>query len=143
MMIHGVSETATLHKLYVNGVLRDTSTARSNPNVDSGTTYIGEGKSGNISYTGVIGTVAIWNVALNASEIAGAYAEDPVVAPRKSFVAPWLCRQESLVACWPCLAGQSPEPNLVGSAYAMALTGNPPKADGDPLGWYGITPIAV
>ncbi len=141
VMIQGVSETSTSHKLYVNGTLRSTSTASCNPNVSSGNTYIGRSRVGGLGYLGTIGTVAIWDAALTADEIAGMYAREGVTA-RMSFVAPWLVRPESLQGCWPCMAGSSPEANLAGSSYAMALTGSPPRADGGPLAWYG-SPIAA
>jgi len=133
--IAGVSESTTSHKLYAGGLLRNTQTTSCNPNVDSGTTYIGRSFSATLGYTGTIGVVAIWSAALNADEIAGLSGQLGTTPTRAAMV-PWRVRPESLVACWPSVSrNASTEYNLAGTGYDMTVNGSPTIEDGEGLGW--------
>lgn len=74
---------------------------------------------------GDIAEAAIWNVALSDAE----------VALLATGVGPYAVQRANLVAYWPLLGAESPEPDVVGT-FAMSLVGSPPQA-AHPFVFYG------
>lgn len=114
----GVFTSTTSRTVYLDGVAGSTDTFSVAP---TGTPDFIIGFSGSV-LTGSIADVAIWNVALNASEIA-ALARG---------VRPNNIRTSALIGWWPLDGLSSPEPDLSGNSHNGTLTGTA-LANGPPV----------
>lgn len=89
------------------------------PSAYTGTKRIAAGTDGSLAFTGSLAEMAVWNVALDAGEIA---------ALAKGF-SPLFIRPQSLVAYWPLRGYAAPEPDLWSNNLAGTLTGSPSAVD--------------
>jgi hypothetical protein len=62
-------------KLYVNGVLEDSSTGSSTPDINSGALIFGNAPGGSYQYTGLLDDVRIWSYPLDDYEVAHLYTD--------------------------------------------------------------------
>lgn len=122
-------------RAYVNGGSEGTeTTSRTATGMNS--TYLGVQQNATIGnyMIGRIAEAAVWNVALNASEIAALALG----------VSPLRIRPGNLVAYWPVFGEGSPEPDYVGG-FHLTLNNAPTQADHAPVmpafafyqGWQG------
>lgn len=114
-----VFASSTDRRAYVNGGSEGTNTTSRTPSGVS-STYLGaqQDVSATNFIVGVVAEAAIWNVALNTSEIAALAAG----------VSPLRIRSGNLKAYWPVYGVGSPEPDYVGG-FSATLNAAPTQAD--------------
>ena len=119
--VHGaaVFNSTELRTAYRDGGNAGTNTATNSPLLLD-RTFIGDfaNSTGAFIFPGHIAEAAIWNVALNAADVA---------ALAKGVVPPMI-RPDALVAYWPLVGRDNPEPDFAGG-FNMTLNGTPPRAD--------------
>lgn len=120
----GVWASATDRKAYVNGGSEGTNTTSRVP-AGMNSTYIGASQGVSVSnfVTGRIAEAAIWNVALNTSEIAALAAG----------VSPLRIRPNALVTYWPLFGVGDPEPDRSNGGFHLTLNAAPTQADHAPV----------
>lgn len=118
-----VYESSTSRHAYIGGGSKGSGTASRSP---TGSDRVAVGSKGVASdgefFSGRIGHVAIWNVALSDQEVASLAAG----------VLPLRMRREALVFYCPQNGNSSPETEIMG-ARNMTLTGPPTKAEDPPI----------
>lgn len=120
----GVFASSVSRTVYLNGGGAGTDGTNLTPaGMDS--TYIGalHGAAVGTFLSGRIAEAAIWNVALNASEVAALAAG----------VSPLRIRPNALVAYWPLFGVGSPEPDYSNGGFAMTLNNAPTQIDHAPV----------
>ncbi len=111
---HGafVEESATSHNILIDGGSKATSTSNKTP---AGADRVSIGRlarsAGGADHSGLIGPVAIYDVALTDADVASLAAG---VNPKRY-------KRGNLVALWP-INGQSPEPDIIGG-FSLTVTG--------------------
>lgn len=118
----GVWSAANARAAYLNGGNKGTeSTSRTPTAAALDNTWIARHVSNSLGlyFDGRVAEVALWNVALDDSEVA---------ALGKGFC-PLLIRPQSLVGYWPVLGNQSPEQDRWATKFDMTLQNSPTKAD--------------
>jgi hypothetical protein len=121
----GVFTSNSSRALYINGALQSTDTNVCSANTGLDTLTVGctyrSGTRANF-FDGVIAEVAYWSAALTADEIASL---------SKGF-SPGLVRPQSLVAYYPLIGNNSPEPDRSRTSSPLTVSGAT-KADGFPI----------
>lgn len=118
-----VHASATSHLAYLNGSAGSVATV--NRTISPTKTNVGALRTTTTTFgplNGLIGEAAVWNVALDAAEVA---------ALAKGFC-PLLIRPASLVAYWPLIGRYSPEIDLKGG-FPLTMTGTMAQADHGPI----------
>lgn len=107
---------------YCNGAAGTANTTNKTP-TGLDTVWIGRGVSSTTdAMDGKIANVGMWDIALNADEVAGFAAGQH----------PYSGRRYGLKSFWPLNGDASPEIDLIGG-ISLTLTGSPPKFDSKPL----------
>jgi hypothetical protein len=128
----------TKHRMYLNGAEVSNSATAVAPTITSGSTNIGFLPGGTPQYyDGSVEWAFIVPVLLTAHEIGCMYRNGP----------PWLTRPDIYAAgagaCWPMIAGQSPEANFMGfGTYDMTLNNGPTRVLGAPVSVPGGVMVA-
>jgi len=119
-----VGASATSRSIFLNGGGKATTTVSATPGT-MGITHISADWNLGNKFSGMLGEIAVWSVALTDEEVSALAAKVPASE----------IRPDSIKAYWPLYGIHSPEVDQKANVYPMTLNGSPTRSDHAPVIW--------